>query len=169
MILIVYYLFLCSVFLLCVLSIDRYGICETCVQSCACVCMLQTVAVHTMTSITTKQQQLRPTAYLPGHCTTPLKLHILMKLAKGAAWKQSQSCHSVQRLSDNYCRSWITSSHTLKKKKKVACGAILALQPVGRLYPCPNEFPSFITRGTMHHIGTRDLCQQRKELYKEFC
>jgi len=42
--------------------------------------------------------------------------------------------------------------------KKVACGAFLALQPVGRLYPCPIEFPLFISRGATHRIGTRDLC-----------
>ena len=41
---------------------------------------------------------------------------------------------------------------------KVACGAFSALQHVGRLYPCPNEFPSFISRGATHHISTRDLC-----------
>jgi len=46
----------------------------------------------------------------------------------------------------------------LKLKLKVACGAFSALQPVGRLYPCPNEFPSIISRGATHHIGTRDLC-----------
>jgi len=40
---------------------------------------------------------------------------------------------------------------------KVACGAFSALQPVGRLYPCPNEFSSFSSRGATHHIGTRDL------------
>ena len=45
-----------------------------------------------------------------------------------------------------------------KKGLKVACGAFAALQPVGRLYPCPNEFPSFISRGATHHIGTTDLC-----------
>ena len=39
-------------------------------------------------------------------------------------------------------------------KLKVACGTISALQPVGRLYLCPNEFPSFITRGATHHIET---------------
>ena len=33
-----------------------------------------------------------------------------------------------------------------------------ALQPVGRLYPCPNEFPSYISRGATHYIGTRNLC-----------
>jgi len=44
-----------------------------------------------------------------------------------------------------------------------------ALQPVGRLYPCPNEFPSLLSRGATHHVGTRDLCQRRRELYKEFC
>ena len=51
---------------------------------------------------------------------------------------------------------------------KVACGAFSALQPVGRLYPCPNEFSSFSSRGATHHIGTRDLFQRRRELYKEF-
>ena len=44
------------------------------------------------------------------------------------------------------------------KKLKVVCGSFSALQPVGRLYPCPNEFLSFISRGATHHIGTRDLC-----------
>jgi len=43
-------------------------------------------------------------------------------------------------------------------KLKVACGVFSALQPVGRLYPCPIEFPSFISRSATHHIGTRDLC-----------
>ena len=49
-----------------------------------------------------------------------------------------------------------------KKKKyylnviKVACGAFSALRPVGRLYPCTNEFPSFISRGATHRIGTGD-------------
>jgi hypothetical protein len=33
----------------------------------------------------------------------------------------------------------------------------------------PNDFPTFITRGATHHIGTRDLCQRRREIYKEFC
>ena len=47
---------------------------------------------------------------------------------------------------------------TPPKKLKVACGAFSALQPVGRLYPCPNDFPSFISRGATHHMGTRDLC-----------
>jgi len=49
---------------------------------------------------------------------------------------------------------WVTGS----KYEKVACGAFSALQPVDRLYPCPSEFPSFISRGATHHIGTRDLC-----------
>ena len=54
-------------------------------------------------------------------------------------------------------RVWATDS-IVKQKLKMTCGAFSALQPVGRLYPCPNEFPSFISRGAMHHIGTRDLC-----------
>ena len=58
---------------------------------------------------------------------------------------------------------------SLKIKLKVACGVFSALQPVGRLYPCPNEFPSFISRGATNHIGTRDLCQRKRELYTEFC
>jgi len=98
--------------------LDLWNMCAR-VRAFTCVCMLLTVAVHTMTNITTKQQQLRPPAYLPGHCTTPLKFHILMKLATGAAWKQSQSCHSVQRLFDNYCRSWITCSHALNKSQEL--------------------------------------------------
>jgi len=46
----------------------------------------------------------------------------------------------------------------LKKKVKGRVWGFLAPQPVGRLYPCPNEFPSFNSRGAMHHIGMRDLC-----------
>jgi len=42
-----------------------------------------------------------------------------MKLAIGAAWKQSQSCHSVQRLFDNYCRSWIICSPNLNKSQEL--------------------------------------------------
>ena len=46
----------------------------------------------------------------------------------------------------------------IKKVMKFACGVFSALQPVGRLYPWPNELPSFISRGATHHIGTRDPC-----------
>ena len=42
-----------------------------------------------------------------------------------------------------------------------------SLQADCTLAPC--EFPSFISRGATHHIGTRDLCQRRRDLYKEFC
>ena len=58
--------------------------------------------------------------------------------------------------------------YILKVKVKGRVWGLTALQPVGRLYPCPNEFPSFIIRGATQHIGTRDLCQRRRELYKEF-
>jgi hypothetical protein len=42
-----------------------------------------------------------------------------MKFATGAAWKQSQSCHSVQSLFDNYCRSWIICSPALEKSQEL--------------------------------------------------
>ena len=45
-----------------------------------------------------------------------------------------------------------------KVKVKGRVWGLSALQHVGRLYPCPNEVPSFISRGATHHIGTRDLC-----------
>jgi len=49
------------------------------------------------------------------------------------------------RLAEGYLQ--VNSARTFvefvgkSKKVKVACGAILALQPVGRLYPCPNSSP----------------------------
>jgi len=55
MILIVYYLFLCSVFVVrvaCWQILDLWNVC-VCVSMREC--MLQTAAVHTMTNITTKQ------------------------------------------------------------------------------------------------------------------
>jgi len=63
----------------------------------------------------------------------------------------------------DFCEYQYSESHLLVKavkvkKLKVACGVFSALQPVGQLYPCPSEFPSFISRGATHHIGMRDLC-----------
>jgi len=48
--------------------------------------------------------------------------------------------------------------YEIKYIDRLKVGAFSALQPVGRLHPCPIEFPSFISRGATHHIGTRDLC-----------
>ena len=42
-----------------------------------------------------------------------------------------------------------------------ACGPIVPLSPMISPHSSPD--------GAMHHIGTRDLCQRRRELYKEFC
>jgi len=66
-------------------------------------------------------------------------------------------CYSVQGIISVF---HIRLSYFVFKKKlklKVACGVFSALQPVGRLYPCPNEFPSFISRGATHHRHERPL------------
>ena len=61
-----------------------------------------------------------------------------------------------QDMADNTIRRMRFACMMTKAKGRV--WGFSALQPVGRLYPCPNEFPSFISRGATHHIGTRELC-----------
>ena len=80
--------------------------------------------------------------------------------------------HQYWYLHPTHCSNTLVYAHTTSrtlptsgvirgslglKKLKVACGAISALQHVGRLYPHPNEFPSFISRGATHHGHERPL------------
>jgi len=72
----------------CCLLTDTGSVKHVCVCVCtsAYVCSRQRQYTQWQTSQQNNKQQLRPPVYLPGHCTTPLKLHILMKLATGALW-----------------------------------------------------------------------------------
>ena len=59
----------------------------------------------------------------------------------------------------------------VKKKIKVRVWGLFgtaACRPIVPLPPMSSPH-SEASRGATHHIGTRDLCQQRRELSKEFC
>ena len=83
----------------------------------------------------------------------------MLKSLKAIIWVTSKVLYYDVSLNKTLTgRERIKLQLYVKKKLKVACRAFSALQPVGRLYPCPIEFPSFISRGATHHTGTRDLC-----------
>ena len=89
---------------------------------------------------------------------------------------------SLNQILQAQLQSFISSHHQSNVSRKFSYDYHLVKKVKGRVWglfgtaACrpnvplpPSEFPSFISRGATHHLGTRDLCQRRRELYKEFC